>query len=77
MEPTQVPEGHVMVRIGSHRARKKVEYVLGYRPTSYYSMFDPRHLTAIPADKLEECRKITGVTKVRTVPDGYQKCIPW
>jgi len=57
--------GKVLVKCGSHRARHKLERLLGYTPQAYYSFYARNHAYEVPADKLDSALAIKGVTKSR------------
>jgi hypothetical protein len=59
--------GMIPVKCGSHRARQKLERLLGYAPKEYYSFYARNHVYEVPADKLTEALAIKGVTKSRKI----------
>jgi hypothetical protein len=64
----------VFVRTKSHRARHKLDALLGYHPPYYWTWEDGGEFAKIPADKLDEARKIKGITKARKKPEDLCAC---
>lgn len=54
-----------LVRVGSHRARSKLEQLLGYLPQGYFSFYRPGEFREVPADKAEAALQIKGISKAR------------
>jgi len=68
-------ETTVLVRVSSHRSRERLFRLLGSEPDAFYSFRDSGNFYAIPAERLDEARKIAGVTKAR--PKGeLLRCWP-
>jgi hypothetical protein len=65
-----------IVRVNSHRAREKMERLLGFEPTEYFSFSHDYHWWEVPDDKLEEILKIKGIRKSK-LPENARECINW
>lgn len=58
----EVPAGHALVRVNSHRAWHKVRAIAPETP-SYFSFWVSGQWIAVPEADLERVRAIKGVTK--------------
>ena len=55
----------VFIRVGSHRAAKKAARLLGGKLDWHYTWETGGVLAKVPTDRLEELRRIPGITKAR------------
>ena len=58
----------VLVRIGSRRAARALERLLGYSAPEFKQWGTPRYFKLVPAARIEECIAITGISRVGKVP---------
>lgn len=71
-----VEDGFLIIRIGSHRCRSKIEGALGYLPQTYFSYWQNGEFCAVTPDQYNLIKTIKGVTKARKVDRLYQH-IKW
>ena len=62
-----------MVRIGSHRAREKLERLLGTLPQTYFSWHREGQWCEVPAEKLTDALLIKGISNGPRVRDDLRK----
>lgn len=60
------PEG-TLVRATSHRARNKMETLLGFKPQCYFNMDRGNDFYYVPTDRAEEVLAITGMKPAREI----------
>lgn len=60
------PEG-TLVRVSSHRARQKLERLLGFAPQSYFNLSRGNDFYYVPTDRAAEVLAITGIKPAREV----------
>ncbi len=65
-----------LVRVRSHRARQKLAGLLGAMPRGYFCWDRPGEWRAVPADRLDDARKIKGITASKWT-DEHRPYIDW
>lgn len=65
--------GNVVLRIGSHRSRDRLQSALGYMPKGYFSFYQSGEYRPIPAGDFDKVKGIPGITRARRV-DGLSPC---
>ena len=65
-----------LVKVGSHRARERLERLLGYLPPGYFSWQRQGEWREIPDDKLAQALAIKGITRARR-RDDLRPFINW
>ena len=69
-----LPQGRVLVRLGSHRARQKLEALIGYRPQNWFSFRHAGYLAEIPLVWLPQARKIKGIRLAKVKVEEWMRC---
>jgi hypothetical protein len=64
-----------VVRVTSHRAREKLDRLIG-RTQAYYQWDKNGEWRAVPPESLDECLAITGIKRAKWSSDMRQ-CINW
>lgn len=54
-----------LVRVNSHRARRKLHTLVGEKTPAYFSFKFNGEFRLIPSSQLEEALKITGISRTR------------
>lgn len=55
----------MLIRVKSHRARDRMQTVLGYLPQGYFSWEYPGEFRDVPADEVAKLTDIPGLTRAR------------
>jgi hypothetical protein len=72
------PNGNILVRVGSHRARHRLAQAIGAKIQSWYSFYHSGYLAEVPPDKLADAVAITGITKANIKDlERRHPCISW
>lgn len=69
-----VATNHVVVRVGSHRARRKLIMLLGGKPPAYFSFKFRGEFIPVPVERADEVLAITGITRSRYQLSELTQC---
>jgi len=70
----ELPNDTTLVRVGSHRARAKLEQLLGTKPTCYFSFYHAGYLVTVPNALADAATKIKGIRRARVNLEEWHKC---
>lgn len=60
-----VATNHVVVRVGSHRARRKLIALLNGKPPAYFSFKFKGEFIPVPVERAGEALAITGISRTK------------
>ena len=64
----------VILRTKSHRARQRLESILGRHPQFFWTWEDGGVFAAVTAEEYERVKRIKGITKARVPRDKLRQC---
>lgn len=56
---------HVLVRVKSHRARRKLVTLLDGKPPTYFSFRFKGEFIPVPTERINEVLRITGISRTK------------
>lgn len=66
----------MIIKVNSHRARQKVENILGYLPQGYFSFYKTGEWREIKDEEFELIKNIKGITKSK-LPEKAMEYWKW
>ncbi len=74
----KIKNNKALIKINSHRAREKLERLLGYLPQGYYSFWKTGEWIEVSLEELQQIKntKIKGITQSKWF-DTLRKYINW